>query len=207
MTMHIYVLLEDGGKLVEKIHPVWGASKLKFTGDWYQARADCFEHALDNGHTGICIVSHAVQLYRRPHGGVPQHIPGDNEQHGLWLYLDRLLRRYGHVYVPPLAWSKNKQHEYFNSPTIPLVAAYQTRALQAIEPWNNPAIGFALCGSGYDSFTVSDYFYHNLGKNRMDDVGTASAWRKTYESAIARHLGPHKRLAQLRQEAVRTGRR
>lgn len=191
MTMHIYVLVEDEGNLVEKISPVWGASKLKFTGDWYRARADCFQHAMEHSHTGICIVSHAVELYRRPHGGVPQRMTS-REQHGLWLYLDRLLRRYGHAYVPPLAWARNKQHDYFNSPTIPLVAAYQVRALQDIKCKHEWSVGWRLCAAGYDSFTLNDYFHNNLGSAGLDEFGTARQWRNDYERAIAGLIGPHR---------------
>lgn len=189
MTMHLYALVEDGGSIVETLSPVWGASKLKFTGSWHEARGDCIRHAIKHGHKAICIVAHNVELYCRQHGG-PVHRANKYDLHGLWLYLDRLLCRYGHAYVPPLAWAKLKDHPYFLTPTIPSVAAYQVSALETLDNVDSIALGQDLCANGYDSFNVNDYYHLNLGYSGLDDLGSAASWRKQYERAIARLIGP-----------------
>jgi hypothetical protein len=66
-----------------------------------------------------------------------------------------------------------------------MVAAYQVRALQSLDNFDVP-FGKQLCGNGYDSFTVGDYFYFNHGGPVLDEPGTATTWRAAYERAITR---------------------
>jgi len=187
MKMHIYVLVKEGEKILEKYDTApFRASKLRFDGDWYKARGDCIRHAIEHGYSTILIIVGSVELHHRQLRCDPQRMH-TRWQGGLWHYLDRLLCRYGHVYVPPLAWAKQKKHEYFLHPTIPLVAGYQVRALQTLDNVDGP-LGALLCSNGYDSFTVYDYLHFKPGAPVLDEVGSATTWRKSYERAIARVL-------------------
>lgn len=203
MTAHLYVLLQKGHTLAEEYFPVWGASKLNVATerDWYTTRERCIQHAIDNGHSKIIICAGTVQLFHRPHWnghGEPdvQYRMPENPQKGMWLYLDRLLNRFGHVYVPPLSacrsWEslKKRPWTYYNCPVIPMVAGYQTKALSELSRLDLP-FGKMLCRAGYDSLTVSDYFYHNHGYDVLDEPGTVDSWSKAYEHAIDSFIEPH----------------
>lgn len=184
--MHLYVLVPEGGDIVDKIEPAWGASKLRYSGDPYVARGDCIRHAIEHGHKRICVMSSSVMLMHMRCGDAkPARMA--TRTHGLWTYLDRLLDRYGHVYVPPVAWAKQKNHEYILNPTIPMVAAYKVSALESLDNYDMP-FGQLLCANGYDSFTLKDYFYYNTGPTVLDEPGSAFTWRKAYERAINRFL-------------------
>lgn len=199
MTTHLYVLTKPEHNVVEQYHTIWGGSRVPVPdGDWYAARARCFHHAQEAGHEKIIMVVGTVKLFHRAYwsgkGECTHPVRADEyTQHGLWLYLDRLLQRYGHVYVPPLsscwAWQvrAKKQWNYWCSPTIPMVAAYQVDAVAELHdrtiPW-----GDQLCAAGYDSFTIDDYFFHNLGDTVYDERGSATTWRIAYERAINRFI-------------------
>ena len=193
MNMHIYVLVKEGEKVLEKYDTSpFRASKLRFDGDWYKARGDCVRHAIEHGYPSILIIVGSVELWHRQLRCAPQRMH-TRWQGGLWHYLDRLLCRYGHVYVPPLAWAKQtdkrllRQEDFILNPTIPLVAGYQVKALQSLDNLDMP-YGALLCANGYDSFTVYDYLHFKPGAPVLDEVGSATTWRKSYERAIARVL-------------------
>lgn len=192
MNMHIYVLVKEGEKIVEKYDTTpFRASKLRFDSNWYTARGDCIRHAIENGYSTIMIVVGSVEFWHRQLRCDPQRMHV-RWQGGMWHYLDRLLCRYGHVYVPPLAWAKQpkrilKQEDFILNPAVPLVAGYQVRALQTLDNIDGP-LGALLCSNGYDSFTVYDYLHYKPGVPVLDDVGSATTWRKSYERAIARVL-------------------
>lgn len=186
---------------MENVSTVWGGSRVKVrnSGDWYAARARAFEHAIQTGHASVAIMVGTVFLVHKPHwNGLGKRAPGAHcsrsQQHGLWMYLQRLTVRYGHAYVPPVAWAAQRQLNHFCNPTIPMVAAYQVRALQSLKNLDMP-LGKLLCGQGYDSFTVSDYFYDNLGDTVLDEPGSATTWKATYERAVDGLLGLHKTVA------------
>lgn len=199
MTMQVYVLVPEDQRTVIQPHDIWGASKVTVVNrDWYGARARAIEHALGRGYTAIGVLCNSIELYYRPHwnGSGPEtglHRACENHTHGMWLYLDRLVKRFGHVYVPSVkavrSWGSLRKYpwEYSCAPTIPMVAAYQTAALQSLDDLNGP-LGRGLCANGYDSLTVSDYFYHNLGELVLDEPGSATTWRASYERAINRIL-------------------
>lgn len=192
--MHMYLLQAENEQVVEDFSPIWGLSRVWVRGGkWYDARAKAIQHAVDNGYGGICVVTNTVQLYRKPHWNgrgeeVKPYLPTKENKHGLWVYLNRLLCRYGHVYVPSLGWASHKFEQECNPP-IPLVAAYRTTALQELDNTDIP-FGKLLCGKGYDSFTINDYYYHDLGnKVTLDEPGSMTTWRNAYGRAIARKLG------------------
>lgn len=193
MNMHIYVLVKEGEKPVEQYDTrFFRMTKLTFDGDWYKARGDCIRHAIEHGHAAICIVVSTAELHHRQLQMPPQRMH-KRWQGGLWCYLDRLLCRYGHVYLPPFAWAKQTngrlltKDDFILRPTIPLVAGYQVKALQELDNVDGP-LGALLCTKGYDSFTVYDYLHYKPGAPVLDEVGSATTWRKSYERAIARVL-------------------
>lgn len=167
--------------------PVWNAHRVWLKPgrpDWYEARSRAFTHAREQGYTHVGIVCSTVQLFRRAHGNEPM-LQAPNDQHGMWLYLNRLVKRYGHVYVPPLRWARQMEsYGEVLAPTIPLVAAYQMAGVDAVHDGVGSLLGTNLCAKGYDSFTVGDYFHFDLAKIELDEYGSAATWRRAYERAI-----------------------
>lgn len=198
MSLHVYVLTPEKHQIVETYHTLWGASRVVVRNqhDWYDARARCIQHAITNEFDKIVVVAGTVELYHRPHwNGLGEESVAarmsDNGQHGMWLYLNRLLNRYSHVYVPPLSaclsWKamRTRPWPYINNPVIPMVAGYRVDALTQMTDHTLP-IGQRMCGMGYDSLTVNDYFFHNHGPTHYDEAGTVTSWSKSYERAISR---------------------
>lgn len=201
MSSRIYVLAEPGQTLAEQISDIEGASLVKVRDrDYAAARSTALHHAMDNDVAVAMIVVGSVQLFMRshwcPHQGKagPEHQPHRmtaEQQHGLWLYLERLCARFGHAYVPPLAWARppgKKPPEHVNNPPIPLVAAYRVRSVQRLSHISEN-LGWQLVNWGYDSFTVSDYHYFDLAKKPvLDEHGSQSTWNQAYERASTRFL-------------------
>lgn len=194
MATPVYVLAEEGSKIVDNPEAVWAARRVTVRGGkWYEARATAFEHAISEGHGSVIIMAGTAELLHRAHwnGNGPETkltLCSDNDKHGLWLYMDRLTRRFGHVYVPGvgacLPWKTRRTHpwQYINNPTVPMVAAYRTSALQSLSSLDGP-LGKLLCGQGYDSFTLSDFFYQPYGGYVLDETGSATTWNQAYERA------------------------
>lgn len=199
MALPVYVLAEEGSNIVDPPEAVWQARRVTVRqGEWYAARAKAFEHAISEGHGSVIIMAGTAELLRRPHwngvGPETTLLPcSDNDKHALWVYMDRLIKRFGHVYVPSvracLPWKTMRKHpwQHLNSPTIPMVAAYRTTALQSLSSLDGP-LGKLLCGQGYDSFTVSDFFYQPYGAYVLDETGSATTWNQAYERAKTRVL-------------------
>lgn len=191
--MPIYILQPRKEKLVTQPQSTSGVERRVWVegGDWFGARAQALQHAIDNGARTVAVMCSDVQLFRRPHGG-DLVLQGTNDSHGMWLYLERLCKRYGHVYVPPTAWAA--QHPAWGSlltPTIPLVTAYQVKALQSLSELHS-SIGFDLCSNGYDSYTVGDYFYQGMAVREqrlaLDEHGSTASWTRAYLQAIERTI-------------------
>jgi hypothetical protein len=191
--MPIYVLQRKGEKQVQPAHSASGVERRVWANvnGWYDARAEALQDAISRGARTVGIISSDVMLYRRPHGHEMARA-GVNECHGMWLYLERLCARYGHVYVPPTKWApQHPSHGEFLCPVIPLVSAYQVKALQALDSLDG-AIGWKLCGAGYDSYTVGDYFHQNVSyrpdEDILDEYGTTASWHRAYLRSIEKEL-------------------
>lgn len=188
MTMHVYQLLGEKQKKADPPYVPGQVARARVKGNqWYEARAECFQQAIGSGVGAVGIIVGTVHLYHR-HAQQDGIWPsGPNSHHGMWLYLERLVNKYGHAYVPPLSWARNHpQHGKELFPTVPMVAAYQTKALQSLRNLDGP-VGKLLCGEGYSSYTVGDYFFHNLSTHYvLDEPGSASTWREAHERAIDR---------------------
>jgi hypothetical protein len=192
--MPVYVLRVPGESIVtQPSAPSEYQRTVKVEGkDWVGARGVALQHAIDEGCRTVAVMVSDVNLYRRPHAYQTLHPSTEHDMHGMWLYLERLCRRFGHVYVPPTAWAtRHPSHGAMLSPTIPLVAAYQVKALQSLRTLNAP-LGAALCANGYDSFTVGDYFHqcvaHRAGGPVLDEVGSTATWHRAYLNAISKDL-------------------
>ena len=157
----IVQLLPEGTRESEKINPIGKVKTMAVRDDWDYMRHKIFHAACAAGARSFILVNGNVELYeKRLSQPKASRITATN-QHGLWLYMERLLQRYGHVYVPHMNTSRDK-HKFFNNPTDGMVVGYQTAALQKLDSVEGP-IGRKLCRAGYDSFTVSDYFYYPMG--------------------------------------------
>lgn len=168
----------------------------------YTARARVLQACIDRGATKVVVIMSGVQLLHRTHwnGKGPMteaRFMNEAQHHGLWVYMERLLDRYGHVYVPPEAWKrpwklKTKPSDHvtsINNPTLPMVAGYRVSALAELTDSDrmNVGMGEALTRHGYDSFTIQDYFFTTPGNlDRLDETGSATTWSKNYERAIHR---------------------
>lgn len=195
--MKIVMLKAEGQRA--RIDPDHDVSVVAVKGNyWYETRANEFKKAFVQGHQSIGILVHTVELYHRPHWNgqgeeTKTHKQSELTQHGMWQYLERLSKRYAHVYVPSLdycrPWCSHKRHPIrsSNAPTIPLVAVYRLDALAKLDDLNGP-VGLSLCHMGYDSFTVQDFFYHNTGPVVLDETGSATSWQQAYEKSMKRIL-------------------
>ncbi|MFM7008694.1 MAG: hypothetical protein ACKO0Z_05090 [Betaproteobacteria bacterium] len=174
----VFQLTPRGTKAVETISPIGRCVRMVIDDDWDYTRAKIHHAALATGARSVILVNGNVELYEKRFGGERPSRINDNGQHGLWLYMGRLLRRYGHVYVPHMkTWQET--HPYFNCPSDGMVVGYQTAALQKLGDLYGP-LGRQLCREGYDSFTVSDYFYYPLGEEVFKEVGTHATWQAAY---------------------------
>lgn len=201
--MRLYVLTTKEGKLVEplpksivaNVHVCYVKGN-----DWYDARARALQHAQASHDTDtIGILVGSCELYFRPHwnGAGPQHEAARMtpfQANGMWVYMERLSRRFAHVYVPPLRamrdWDSLRKYPwtYQCNPVPACCAVYRVKALEASVGTKGGPWGQALCSAGYDSLTVSDYFHHNLGGNVLDESGSLHTWERAYERAIRSHL-------------------
>jgi hypothetical protein len=187
--MNIYILQPVGELLAAPHNPIGEVLPIPVIGsDWHGARASAIRVATRHGEPTLGIMVNGVSLFRRPRKQpvAPQHA---NDSNGMIMYMARLAVRFGHVYVPPLAWEPHHpQCGRFLVPSIPLVSAYQTKALQEVADIDDP-LGFQLCCAGYDSYTVGDYFYHYQAsggkRHTLEDVGTAVSWRTAYINHIS----------------------
>lgn len=195
MTTHLYILTRGASRnLGNEFSPCWGSNQVTVTdGDWYAARSRCLRHAATNGHDKAVILVDTVRLLHRKHwNGLGEQTKlvetGRIDRHNLWVYLDRLLNRFAHVYVPPMracrTWESVQAHPctYLNSPVIPLVAGYQVGVANKAK---HPYIGWHMVRAGYDSLTVSDYFFKDMEYEPvLDESGTATSWNTAYFRAI-----------------------
>lgn len=200
--MRLYILKQPEGKTVQQVlaDPFDEVHTCFVKGnDWYEARARALAHAQAMGAATIGILVGGCELYQRSHwngkGEETKPRPIHPYQlNGMWQYMQRLSRRFAHVYVPPLAalrtWDSLTKYpwQYECNPVPACCAVYRVQAvLEAVGKKTGPW-GQALCSEGYDSLTVSDYFHHNLGQPVLDESGSAATWKKSYERAIACHL-------------------
>lgn len=171
-------LLPQGTNEAEELHPMWGMKVMKVVNDdWDSARDAVIRACCMTGRKSVIFVHGHAELYEKRHSTVPFRITRHG-QHGLWLYMDRLLQRFGHVYVPPLTEANDLPH-YHNSPCKATVVGYQLAALQRIKTWDGP-LGLQLCEAGYDSFTVRDYFYYCRGHEAFVETGTRQEWERAF---------------------------
>lgn len=168
-------------------------------GDYYAAREHALRRAIREGEDRVLVVVNRVQLLHRPgwNGLGPEpftrHATAEDLHH-LWHYINRLLGRFGHVYVPHVYRAKHRVPEwpYLNSPTIPLVAGYRIDALKSLGGSDfGSNLGFRLCSAGYDSFLLSDFFWKDRDMEEsvmdaLDDYGTRAGWQGAYEAGIGK---------------------
>ena len=174
----IVQLVPEGTNVIEYISPIGDFKQIEINDDWERVRDRVFRAACIGGRTSVIFVNGHVELYQMAHQAeMPSRIT-DNGQHGLWLYMGRLLKRYGHVYVPHLR-NAGDEPSYFNQPTNGMVVGYQIKALQSLPTLDGP-LGRQLCRNGYDSFTVGDYFYYPMGDEVFEEVGTHASWEAAY---------------------------
>lgn len=164
-------------------------------GDYYEARKEAFRHAHEHQRDRFMVIVNGTLVLHRPHWngvgtGPLTRVATANDMHGLYHYMNRLLGRFGHVYVPYVDRHKQNPQEwhYLNSPTIPVVAGYQTKALSELGDFGSTT-GFRLCSAGYDSFTVSDYFWRdadslNTVMDTLDEYGSGPKWEGAFQRGI-----------------------
>lgn len=188
--MNTYLLLPPGGTyrggFSNPLGPVH-ISRVK-GGDYYNARARAVQHAIATGARRLLVVVGHARLVCAPLGGA-QYVAGGLHQHGLCLYVDRLLREQaGAVLVPPLSAVKQVPPGWgLRMPVPPMVAAYSVSAVGCHNP-AEPSLGYNLCKDGYRVLTLADYAYEQHGPTVLDEYGSATKWNRAYEQAIRAFL-------------------
>ena len=174
-------LVPDGTNVVEEISPVQGMDFKQVIVDenWEAVRDRVFRACCIGGRRSVIFVNGHVELYEKRHSTEPSRIT-ENGQHGLWLYMSRLLKRFGHAYVPHLSTDgPSLSYRPYNCPANGMVVGYQIAALQSLPNLDGP-LGRQLCRNGYDSFTVGDYFYYPMGEEVFKEIGTHASWQAAY---------------------------
>jgi hypothetical protein len=172
-------LVPRGTNVVEEISPVGDFKQVIVDDNWEVIRDRVFRACCIGGRRSVIFINGHVELYEKRHQADKATWISTNGQHGLWLYMGRLLQRFGHVYVPPLIRTDYPEHEYYNAPANGMVVGYQIAALQSLPNLDGP-LGRQLCRNGYDSFTVGDYFYYPMGEEVFKEVGTHASWQAAY---------------------------
>jgi hypothetical protein len=174
----IVQLVPEGTNVIEEISPIGDFKQVGINDDWEVVRDRIFRACCIGGRRSVIFVNGHVELYEQRHQADKATRISVNGQHGLWLYMNRLLQRFGHVYVPKLIRSGGS-HRYYNDPANGMVVGYQIAALQSLPNLDGP-LGRQLCRNGYDSFTVGDYFYYPMGEEVFKEVGTHASWQAAY---------------------------
>jgi hypothetical protein len=196
--VRLYILSTQEGKVVESVRDqVFEGVHVCYVkgGDWNDARARALQHAQAVGAATIGILVGSCELYHRPHWNGK----GDPSKHarinpynlnGMWMYMERLSRRFAHVYAPSLAalrsWESVRKYPwvYECNPVPACCAVYRVQAVLSSVAKKSGPWGQALCSNGYDSLTMSDFYHHNLGPPVLDETGSATTWKRSYERAI-----------------------
>jgi hypothetical protein len=175
----IVQLLPHGTKAVEVISPIGDFKTAHIVDDnWEEVRERIFMACCMAGRRSVIFINGHCELYEKRLSTEPSRITQFG-QHGLWVYMNRLLKRFGHVYVPPLFEWRDEPKHYYNCPTDGMVVGYQLAAIQKLDEWYGP-LGQRLCAAGYDSFTIRDFFYRQLGPGQFPETGTHTSWSKAF---------------------------
>lgn len=165
-------------------------------GDWYAARAQALQHALEDGaRTCMVVGGHCsiTRVFRQDptgrtadRGAWPSGVSAHEDNH-LLNYLERILREVAAgVLVPPQAAIRNIPWEgSYHLPVPPMVAAYNLSAIQSVR-FTDASLGHWLCQSGFRLWTLGDFAY--TGAPTLDEYGTAARWRNAYENALKEFL-------------------
>lgn len=188
--MNTYLLLPPGGMYRGGFsNPLGPVHTLRVKGDdYYEARGRAVQHAVATGANYLLLVVGHCRLTWTPRQGQPQPA-GDTHQHGLCLYLRRLLREQaGAVLVPPLGAAKQVPPGWgLHMPVPPMVAAYSVAAVMRHDP-TEPSLGYNLCKDGFRVLTLADYAYEQNGPTVLDEYGSTTKWKRAYDQAIEAFL-------------------
>ena len=175
----IVQLVPEGTNIIEEISPIGDFKQIMVNDNWEQVRDRIFRACCIGGRKSVIFVNGHVELYEKRLQAERATRISTVGQHGLWLYMSRLLNRFGHVYVPELGRTAFPSEHYYNDPANGMVVGYQIKALQSLSNLDGP-LGRQLCRNGYDSFTVGDYFYYPMGEEVFKEVGTRASWQAAY---------------------------
>jgi hypothetical protein len=190
--MNVYYLAPPQTNLVERLsNPFGGSHRVAVRGgEWYAARLQALQHAAGVGvGVALVMVGHARVLHARSLGNAGRADPTPTtkeDQHGLLLYLARLLAQHaGVVLVPPLAaLPRVPMHGGDFMATLPSVAAYRVKAaLQSAEP-DGPGLEQTICASGYRAMTLGDYFHDLYGSPVLQSSGTSRQWKQAHSDSM-----------------------
>lgn len=196
--MNVYYLAPRNTQIVYQLSNCLGTSHrvaVNGAADWYVARLRALQHAADAGARHALIVcGHAQPLQvQHPDGrrdNPPQAAPlGEYGDHGLLLYLQRLLRQHaGAVLLGPVGhMGKTKAIEDF-LPVLPMVSAYSVPAALSTEDADGPGLEESLCRSGYRVLTLGDYLFQLYGPPTMDTTGSRATWERANRNALKEYL-------------------
>ena len=165
-------------------------------GDWYEARLRAFDHAATTGARHcLIVVGHCVPQQvgsgsgERSLATLTAYTPSNHTDHGLLVYLRRLLGQYaGAVQVPPVGVLPQLPRGWAEQvPVIPMVSAYSVAAVKSIDA-SGPTLGYNLVSTGYRVLTLGDYGFTQHGPVVLDEWGTAKKWKQSYEQCLKSFL-------------------
>lgn len=175
----VYYLTPEGGKPVHVLDNPYGASRVVTVrgGDYTRAKAKALEHAQDKC---LIVVAHC-QPMRCAAQGVPRpHSTYDD--HGLLLYLERILNDYaGAVVLPHVSELPFMVRGWeYNVPRAPMMAAYSAQAVRGLPV----PLEYNLVKKGYRVVTTGDYAYDQYGPTVLHPYGTKEQWNHAHEKTL-----------------------
>ena len=197
--MNVYYLAPRDTNLVHQLSNPWGTShrvQVRGGADWYAARLRALQHAAAAGaRHALVVCGHAQPLHlrhpdgRRDSAPVATRLDPDGD-HGLLLYLERLLRQYaGAVLLAPYAphpGTHPAMEDFY--PVLPSVAAYSVPAALASADADGPGLEYDLCRKGYRVITLMEYVVQLYGDPTLDTTGSRTLWQRANHNALKEHL-------------------
>lgn len=197
-NLRVYMLVPQRNP-VTVVDPGVDYERVEVNGMTFQtARGIAFMRAERDGADTVGIIVASTRLYRRQAWNYcgpetklrPQ---SGTDKHGMWQYLARLSKQYGHAYAPSVVtctpWPKlqgSVVHGSLCVPTPGIVAVYDMSALSSVG--TEPAfLSESLVSVGFPGFTQYEYFHSP--SDVLPERGTLEQLDASYRHAVNKSLG------------------
>lgn len=190
--MNIYYLLRKGQDPARELHNPYGTSHIvRVTSTHYEARTRALAHAAAAGVRRCLVVAGQAdpRLVIWPSQATSRSLAlasvvdaADRHDHGLLLYMGRMLRQHAAaVIVPPVsALPQMRRGWEENLPLMPVVCGYRVASAVSVEH-DGPSLEYNLVSTGHRVVALSDYGHRTTAAPVLDTYGTQTKWKQAYE--------------------------